>query len=380
MKNRLIIFMSFFKSISYNVTMKKISLCMIVRNESSCLENCLSSVKNCVDEIIIVDTGSTDNTVEIAKKFTDKVYFFEWQNDFSLARNFSFDKATNDYILWLDADDIVPAASVNKINEWKKSGEDCDTMMCKYVTGFDENHKPTFQFYRERIVKNLPILRWHDAVHEVIAPYGKIVYRDDISVHHNKKSTTYSSRNLKIYQSLLEKGEDFSPRQQFYYARELYFNNMIDEAIHEFSKFLSSGKGWVENNIECCLNLARCYLLKGELENALTALFGSFVYDCPRGEILYEIGYIFELKKDYKKAIYWYEQAMAAKPNTEGGGFCNLDAYTFLPALQLCVCYYKIGNYHTSRHYHEIAKGFRPENPQVKNNEKFFTENKNDNK
>ena len=70
---------------SYNVTMKKISLCMIVRNESSCLENCLKSAKDCVDEIIIVDTGSTDNTVEIAKKFTEKVYFFEWQNDFSLA-------------------------------------------------------------------------------------------------------------------------------------------------------------------------------------------------------------------------------------------------------------------------------------------------------
>ena len=87
--------------------MKTISLCMIVKNEEDNIGNCLDNIKDLVDEIIIVDTGSTDKTKEIVKKYTDKIYDFEWVDDFSKARNYSFSKATKDYIFWLDADDIL---------------------------------------------------------------------------------------------------------------------------------------------------------------------------------------------------------------------------------------------------------------------------------
>ena len=66
------------------------SLCMIVKNEERVLERCLNSIADLMDEIIIVDTGSTDRTKEIASNYTDKIYDFEWVNDFSKARNFSF--------------------------------------------------------------------------------------------------------------------------------------------------------------------------------------------------------------------------------------------------------------------------------------------------
>ena len=87
--------------------MKEISLCMIVRNEEEVIERCLKSICDLVDEIIIVDTGSTDKTKQIVSKYTDKIYDFEWVNDFAKARNYSFSKATKDYILWLDADDVI---------------------------------------------------------------------------------------------------------------------------------------------------------------------------------------------------------------------------------------------------------------------------------
>ena len=74
-----------------------ISLCMIVKNESEVLARCLDSVRGAVDEIIIVDTGSDDNTREIARRYTDHVYDFEWIDDFSAARNYSFSKASMDY-------------------------------------------------------------------------------------------------------------------------------------------------------------------------------------------------------------------------------------------------------------------------------------------
>ena len=87
--------------------MVEISLCMIVKNEEDVIGRCLECVKEVVDEIIIVDTGSTDSTVEIAKEYTNKIYNFEWVDDFAKARNYSFSKATKDYIMWLDADDII---------------------------------------------------------------------------------------------------------------------------------------------------------------------------------------------------------------------------------------------------------------------------------
>ena len=87
--------------------MIKISLCMIVKNEERVLDRCLDSLRGLMDEIIIVDTGSTDATKEIAAKYTDQIYDFTWNDDFAAARNFSFSKANMDYIYVADADEVL---------------------------------------------------------------------------------------------------------------------------------------------------------------------------------------------------------------------------------------------------------------------------------
>ena len=87
--------------------MISISMCMIVKNEQDILARCLDSYAGTYDELIIVDTGSTDNTKEIAAHYTDKIYDFEWINDFSAARNFAFSKAGCDYIFSADADEVL---------------------------------------------------------------------------------------------------------------------------------------------------------------------------------------------------------------------------------------------------------------------------------
>ncbi|MBQ2578818.1 MAG: glycosyltransferase family 2 protein, partial [Lachnospiraceae bacterium] len=87
--------------------MVSISLCMIVKNEEMVLERCLESIHDLVDEIIIVDTGSTDDTKSIAAKYTRLIYDFSWVDDFSKARNFAFSKATGDYIYSCDADEVL---------------------------------------------------------------------------------------------------------------------------------------------------------------------------------------------------------------------------------------------------------------------------------
>ena len=87
--------------------MASISLCMIVKNEEDVLARCLESVRGFVDEIVIVDTGSQDRTRQVAEKYTDKIYDFPWDDDFSAARNYGLEKATKEYCMWLDADDVI---------------------------------------------------------------------------------------------------------------------------------------------------------------------------------------------------------------------------------------------------------------------------------
>ncbi len=95
--------------------MSNISLCMIVKNEDSGLDKCLKSIVNYVDEIIIVDTGSSDRTKEIASSYTDKIYDFIWVNDFAAARNYSICKATNEFILVLDGDEFIESIDIEQI-------------------------------------------------------------------------------------------------------------------------------------------------------------------------------------------------------------------------------------------------------------------------
>lgn len=95
-----------------------LSLCMIVKNEEDNLKSCLSQLVNFVDEIIIVDTGSNDSTKAIASEFIDKIYDFKWCNDFSKARNFSISKASNDWILVLDADEFIVDFNKDNVNKF----------------------------------------------------------------------------------------------------------------------------------------------------------------------------------------------------------------------------------------------------------------------
>ena len=113
-------------AISFNTILRcpTISLCMIARNEERVLGDCLASIRPYVDEIILVDTGSTDRTVEIAENFGAKGYHFPWCDDFSAARNVSLSHATGDWVLWMDADDTIPEECGQKLHDLALLAED----------------------------------------------------------------------------------------------------------------------------------------------------------------------------------------------------------------------------------------------------------------
>ena len=117
--------------------MAELSLCMIVKNEEARLARCLKSVCGAVDEIIILDTGSTDATKAIAREFTPSVYDYAWDDDFAAARNTSFAYAKRPFILWLDADDVLESSEREKLIALKRRlTADVDAVMMPYHTGF----------------------------------------------------------------------------------------------------------------------------------------------------------------------------------------------------------------------------------------------------
>lgn len=352
--------------------MISISLCMIVKNEEDVIGRCLESVKNVADEIIIVDTGSQDKTEEIARKYTKNIYHFAWIDDFSAARNFSFSKATKDYILWLDADDVIEEKYQKMFLELKQSlSPEVDIVMLPYHIAFDEENNPTYSYYRERLIRRQAHFHWAGAIHEAIVPIGNIVFEKP-AISHKKLHPSDPDRNIRIFEKLLSQGKQLEPREQFYYARELYYHKQYQKAIAVFEKFLKEGKGWQENNISACIDLCQCYKGLQQPKKALDALFHSFLYDIPRGEACCEIGNIFLEQKQYQKAIYWFETAVHQKPDMTSCGFFVLDHYDFIPYLQLCVCYSRMGDDKTAVKYHNLAKKCRPKNEIVLQNEQYF--------
>jgi glycosyltransferase involved in cell wall biosynthesis/Flp pilus assembly protein TadD len=183
--------------------MPTLSLCMIAKNEEAHLSRCLESVRGLVDEIVLVDTGSADRTVEIARSFGARIFQFAWQDDFSLARNFSLEQATGEWILALDADESIAACDHARIREMLRR-DDLNAVTAfqrHYLTstvvgwqpgpgGYDEG-KPYPGFVDvecRRLFRNCPSLRFHYPVHEELLStdpsHPLVQIRGDWVIHH----------------------------------------------------------------------------------------------------------------------------------------------------------------------------------------------------
>lgn len=181
-----------------------VALCMIVRNEERNLGDCLACVHDLVDEIVVVDTGSSDRTKEIAGQFGARVFDFPWVDSFAAARNESLRHARSDWIFWMDADDRIDEANRLKLKalfgqlDWETAGY---VMTCRVLPGRPE--KPVRHVDHTRLFRNHPQVRWHYRVHEQILPsifqQGGSAIRSEVVITH----VGYVDRSLS--QSKLER-------------------------------------------------------------------------------------------------------------------------------------------------------------------------------
>ncbi|MFS8213543.1 glycosyltransferase [Paenibacillus polymyxa] len=356
--------------------MISISLCMIVKNDQNTIGRCLESIHSIVDEINIVDTGSQDRTIDICRNFTDRIFPFEWVDHFALARNYSFEQATQEYILWLDADDILKEQDAVKLLELKQTLDSSavptvDSVSMNYHYGFDDHGNVTLHFRRNRLIRRSAGFRWHGAVHEYLAVDGNIQHAD-ISITHTRTHTVSPGRNLRIYEKLLAQGHAFSPRDLYYYANELRDNERYEQAVQAYQNFLDTGQCWVEDAISACSKMADCLQQLGKLEQSITAALHSLTFDTPRADLCCRIGHYFLHKNEISKAIYWYDMATTLNPPDTMGPV--QDAYqTWFPHIQLCICHFRMKDYTRANWHNEQAAMYVPNDPHVLHNRQFFS-------
>jgi glycosyltransferase involved in cell wall biosynthesis len=344
---------------------------MIVKNEEQYLDRCLRSIADLVDEIIIVDTGSLDQTKAIAKKYTDKVIDFNWIQDFSAARNYAFEQATKQYQMWLDADDYIKAEDQAILKRLKNSlSADVDVVMAKYAVSFDETGNCTMMYFRERLLKRSANFQWSGRVHEVITPAGKIEYTD-FTVTHGKIDEDDPDRNLDIYKRMLNDGLLFTSRDTYYYARELYYHGNYQAAIKEIETYLNKHDGWVEDNISSCTILALCYYALGDSNNALQSYLRSFQFGKPRADICCSVAKHFFDRSEWNTAIFWYKSALTLAKG-ERDGFIYEDSHGFVPFIQLCVCYDRLGDRQKAEIYNTLAGRCKPSHSSFLDNKAYF--------
>lgn len=350
-----------------------ISLCMIVRNEGHTLGRCLTSVDGIADEIIIVDTGSDDETKAVADQCGAQVLDFPWLDDFAAARNFSFDQATMDYILWLDADDILldqDRAQLVELKDTLHPGTDAVSMI--YNTAFDASGNVITSARRFRLVRRSMNFRWVGVVHEDLHAPGEFRFFDsDIVVTHQKpdKGEQPSTRNLMIYQKHLAAGRPLSPTDVFHYARELQMNHQFAEAIPYHQQFLDSDDSNIDLKLFTLHNLATCYYMTADLDKEWECTLRSLEYDIPRPEFACRIGERFVQKNQFRQAIFWYETALRDEHAVTGDWLVHGYPYkTWLPHKQLGLCYFQIGDYQRSLQHTRLAQNYLPDDADIHTN------------
>ncbi len=299
---------------------KLLSVCIIAKNSESTIDNCLKSVHNIADEIIFVDTGSTDKTIEIANKFTDKIYNFNWEDDFSTARNYSLNQAKGKYVLILDSDEELsnPYELISTLNNLNDNVGGLLIRVNSYKLN-PNNQLEKMSTDLLRVFLNHPEIRFkgriHEQVFDSIINLGLKIENSNISIHHSGYNLnasdfkTKQERNLKLLKLALE--ED--PTNLYllnHLAKTLVALGSIEDAIKIFKIIIERSQDIGTYTIEAMNYLTSLHIqskkydeAKKCAEKSLTALPNQVLPYFLLGDIFYYTNKLDLAYQNYKKCL-----------------------------------------------------------------------------
>ncbi len=290
-----------------------VSLCMIVKNEEKILRRCLDSIADLMDEIIIVDTGSTDATREIASSYTDLVFDYAWAGNFADARNYSFAKATKDYIYCADADEVMDDENRSKFRLLKQGLlPEIDIVQMYYCNQLSFNTIYNYdREYRPKLFKRLRTFTWINPIHETVQ-LSPIIYDSDIEIQH-RPTGLHASRDLQAFEKMCKDGIRLSDKLHTLYAKELLIAGEKTDfinAIPYFEEEADSADTEDERKMEAYCVLARAYRLKGDVTRFFKYTTKALTSERDAGsEICRELGLFYEAAGDFGEAVIWYYAA-----------------------------------------------------------------------
>ena len=355
-----------------------ISVCMIVRDEEANLERCLRSVRPVADEIVVVDTGSRDNTVEIARRSEARVAYFEWCDDFAAARNAALEQAAGRWILQMDADEELTADSARLIR--------------RVVSGAPKNCWGFFIKVRSHIVRdgcrlhtigrrmllfrNRPDLRYEGRIHEHIAYVGggthpEFSFCDDLMIDHygylpdQMTSKGKDERNLRLLQRAVEEYPD-DPFQQFNLGLFFHTADRFADAVVPLQRAVSLCRNVSTNYLPTAYAMLVVALARvgrvtemletlAEAERRLPKLIPDFYHNA--GVALAEIG-------DHDQALKYFQRALDTG-SVRIAAESDPGTYTWLPRVGKGKIYEARGQFELARACYEEALAYVPEHPEL---------------
>lgn len=299
--------------------MPSISVCMIAKNEEKNIEKCLTAVRRYGFEIIVVDTGSTDQTKEIAARYTDKIFDFTWIDDFSAARNFSLEQASSDYVLCLDCDEVITELDMASLSDMiGKHPESVGRLAI-------DNHyisNQTDMVYQDRLGRlfNRRFFHFESPIHEQITHNTKgmhyTCYDLPLSVDHIGYLGSVTDLRSKVERNntLLFKELEKRPEDPYLYFQIGQSYNMIYDYENSYIYYgkaleydVDPGEEWVQMMI---IAYANSLLHTGRKEEALQlhAVYDAFAttsdFFCCMGQIYMANGQYVKAMMEFVKAIH----------------------------------------------------------------------------
>lgn len=335
-----------------------VSLCMICKNEISNLGILLDQVCPILEQIVVVDTGSTDGTIELIK---DKqlvypnleLHHFEWVKDFSKARNFSFSLANQEYILFLDCDDQIDPVALKKFKDEFLTDTNVDCWILDYIYASFPDGTPQLVLGRERFVRRSLNPQWVGAIHETIAIHNfRQKNYSDLKVVHNRNGKIIDyNRNIDILATEFEKNPN-DPRTAYYYGKEL-FDRVDPKGLEILKHYLNlDGKYW-DDAVNAQFRLACDDLVNNRLDEVYNRASQIYILDTSRerAEYYWLMGSIEQKIKNYNSAIRWYKICLEVNP--ESPRVVNREYYSWNPIHRLSECYLEIGDIDNAITYYD---------------------------
>ncbi len=341
-----------------------ISMACILRNEAHNIATLLQSVKGCFDEIVMVDTGSTDSSLEFLEKINEgiragskvweglpeiKIRHFDWVDDFSKARNYSFEQCTSDYIFWADLDDSLSDAKA--FIQWRDTVlHSAHYWVALYNYAFDAAGNPVCKFIRERVIKNNYGFKWEYFVHEgLLQTEGRKYWPQRASswwINHRRSEEDRKQdfmRNINLFEA-----HDYAtlpPRMKYYYGKELVENGQPEKACNPLLDAMKSGQLDLHDNLLAIQYAAHSARDSKAYPQAVDILMNGLKIAINRAEYWCLLGDVYLAAGQANEALMAFGVALTCTPNDYGGIIvCEGAAYEEFPHLKIAGIHLEMTN------------------------------------